>query len=203
MEPILKHPEILKQDYYNYILQGIDYHQYKIQMEKDFQMNDDEQVKEYIKLNTSRMQRVEKTYGLSNEMEQTLHSLKHKIYWLILTEHWCGDAAQSLPVFNKIAEASKDKIDMKLVYRDEHSELMNAYLTNGTKSIPKLIQLDQFFNVTCIWGPRPSIAQQLVKELKSNPETALTYGNHLHLWYAKDKQKSLEKEIKKLLTESI
>ena len=80
MEQIIQHPEISKEDYNNYILQGIDYHQYKIQMEKDFQMNTDEQVKEYIKLNTSRMHRVEKMYGLSKEMEQTLHSLKHKIY---------------------------------------------------------------------------------------------------------------------------
>jgi thioredoxin-like negative regulator of GroEL len=200
MEHNVKHQEILKQDYNNYILQGIDYHQYKIHMESDLQMNADEKIKEYIKLNQSRMHRVEKTYRLSEEIKSQLTRLKHKAYWLVLTEHWCGDASQSLPVFNKIAEASEGQIEMKLVYRDQHPLLINAYLTDGTKSIPKLIQLDQDFNVTGIWGPRPSVAQKLVKELKSNSETALTYGNQLHLWYAKDKQVALETEITKLLS---
>ena len=199
MELISKLKQILKQDYNNYILQGIDYSQYKIQMAEDFLSNKDEKIKEYIQLNQSRMHRVEKTYTISEEIINQLKTIKHKTYWLVLTEHWCGDASQNLPVFNALAEASNGNIELKLVYRDEHPELMDAYLTNGTKSIPKLIQLDQHFNVTGIWGPRPSLAQKLVKELKSNPETAATYGNQLHLWYAKDKQQSLETEIGKLL----
>jgi thioredoxin-like negative regulator of GroEL len=199
METNAKQKEILKQDYNNYIQKGIDYGQYKIQMAEDFLSNKDEKTKEYIHLNQSRMHRVEKTYTISEEIINQLKTLKHKTYWLILTEHWCGDASQSLPVLNAIVQASNGNVELKLVYRDEHPELMNAHLTNGTKSIPKLIQLDKHFNVTGIWGPRPNVAQKLVKELKSNPETAPTYGNHLHLWYSKDKQKSLETEIGKLL----
>jgi len=199
METIVKHRGIAKQDYNNYILQGIGYGQYKIQMAQDFQSNKDEKVKAYIQLNQSRMHRVEKTYTISEEITNQLKTIKHKTYWLVLTEHWCGDASQNLPVFNALAEASNGNIELRLVYRDEHPKLMDAYLTNGTKSIPKLIQLDKHFNVTGIWGPRPSVAQKLVKELKSNPETAATYGNQLHLWYAKDKQQSLETEISKLL----
>ena len=199
METIVKHRGIAKQDYNNYILQGIGYGQYKIQMAQDFQSNKDEKVKAYIQLNQSRMHRVEKTYTISEEITNQLKTIKHKTYWLVLTEHWCGDASQNLPVFNALAEASNGNIELRLVYRDEHPKLMDAYLTNGIKSIPKLIQLDKHFNVTGIWGPRPSVAQKLVKELKSNPETAATYDNQLHLWYAKDKQQSLETEISKLL----
>lgn len=88
---------------------------------------------------------------------------------------------------------------MKLVYRNENDELMNSYLTNGTRSFPKLIQLDMHHHVIGIWGPRPIVAQKMVKELKFNPTTAATYANELHLWYAKDKQHSLEKEIAQLL----
>ena len=88
---------------------------------------------------------------------------------------------------------------MKLVYRDQNDELMYAYLTNGTRSIPKLVQLDEHLNVTGIWGPRPSIAQKLAKELKSVPVNAASYGIELHLWYAKDKQQSLEKEVAQLV----
>lgn len=199
METIIKQNEILKYDYRSYLLQAIDYSEYKMRMADNFNTTRDEKVKGYIQLNQRRMHRVEKTYTISQEVTNQLKSLKHKIYWLILTEHWCGDASQSLPVFNAIAEASNGIIEMKLLYRDQHSDLMDKYLTNGTKSIPKLIQLDKHFNVTGIWGPRPGIAQKLVKELRSNSESVSTYGNQLHLWYAKDKQKSLESEIVKLL----
>jgi hypothetical protein len=190
---------ITKQNFENYLQQGIDYHLYKQQMAKDLSLNTDLKIKEYINLNQRRMHRVEKTYTPSAEIIAQVKNLKHKTYWLVLTEHWCGDASQSLPAFNAIAELSEGKIEMKLVYRDRNDELMNAYLTNGTRSIPKLVQLDEHFNVTGIWGPRPTIAQKLVKELKSNPATAATYANELHLWYAKDKQQNLDKEIAQLL----
>ncbi|MBI3233281.1 MAG: thioredoxin family protein [Bacteroidetes bacterium] len=199
MDKTTDQKSISKIEYNNFILHGIDYNQYKIQMADDLLSNQDEQIKTYIKLNQSRMHRVEKTYSISEDIYNQLKTLKHKTYWLVLTEHWCGDASQNIPVFNAIAEASGGNLELKLVYRDQNPILMDAYLTNGTRSIPKLIQLDKHFNVTGIWGPRPSIAQKLVKELKSNPETAATYANELHLWYAKDKQKSLEKEIGQLL----
>jgi thioredoxin-like negative regulator of GroEL len=188
-----------KSDYAMYLQKGIGYDQYKQQMAEDLAVNADFKIKEYINLNQRRMYRVEKTFEVSAELAAQIKNLKHKTYWVILTEHWCGDASQTLPVFNAIAEMSKGRIEMKLVYRDQNPELMDAYLTNETRSIPKLIQLDEHFNVTAFWGPRPSAAQQLVKQLKSNPVTAATYANELHLWYAKDKQQSLESEIAKLI----
>jgi hypothetical protein len=133
-------------------------------------------------------------------LAQKVKRLAHKTYWLILAEHWCGDAAQTLPAFQKVAGLSMGIIDMKLVYRDENPELMDAYLTGERRSIPKLIQLDAHYHVTGIWGPRPNEAQKLVKELKSNPATAATYSTELHKWYAHDKQKVLEGEIMKLVS---
>ena len=186
-------------DYKDYLQKGISYNQYIQQMAEDLALNADLKIKEYINLNQRRMHRVEKTYVPAAEMINQVKNLKHKTYWLILTEHWCGDASQSLPALNAIAELSEGKIEMKLVYRDQNEELMNAYLTNGTKSIPKLIQLDEHFNVNGIWGPRPTVAQKMVKELKSNPATAAGYANELHLWYAKNKQQELEKEVAQLI----
>jgi hypothetical protein len=188
-----------KSDYERYLQKGIGYNQYKQQMAEDLALNADKKIKEYIHLNQRRMSRVEKNFKISGELATQIKNLKHKTYWLILTEHWCGDASQTLPVFNALAEMSNGKIEMKLVYRDQNPALMDAYLTNETRSIPKLIQLDEHYNVTAFWGPRPSVAQQLVKQLKANPATAATYANELHLWYAKDKQQSLAAEIAKLL----
>lgn len=190
---------LTKGDYQTYLQQGISYQQYKQNMAEDLALNKDLKIKEYINLNQRRMHRVEKTYIPSAQIITQVKNLKHKTYWLILTEHWCGDASQSLPALHALAELSEGKIEMKLVYRDQNDELMNAYLTNGTRSIPKLVQLDEHFNVTGIWGPRPTVAQKLVKELKANPATASSYANELHLWYAKDKQQNLEKETAQLL----
>ncbi|CAN5375457.1 thioredoxin family protein [soil metagenome] len=190
---------IRNSDYLNYLQKGVSYGVYKQQMASDLVLNEDSKTKEYIHLNQKRMQRVEKTFVAGTDISAQIKSLKHKIYWLVLTEHWCGDASQTIPVLNNLAEMSEEKIELKLVYRDQNPKLMNAFFTNGTRSIPKLIQLDEQFHVTGFWGPRPTVAQKLVKELKSNPATAATYANELHLWYAKDKQQTLETEISKLL----
>lgn len=199
MATATKDAVIKKGDYKNYFQKAISYDQYKKQMAEELALNPDLKIKQYINLNQRRMHRVEKTYTPSAEIITQVKNLKHKTYWLIVTEHWCGDASQSLPALNAVAELSEGKIEMKLVYRDQNDELMNAYLTNGTRSIPKLVQLDEHYNVTAIWGPRPTIAQKLVKELKSNPATAATYVNELHLWYAKNKQQDLEKEMAQVL----
>jgi hypothetical protein len=190
---------IRKSDYQSYLKKGIGYDQYKHQMAEDLLRNVDLKIREYINLNQHRMSRVEKTYAVSETLTQQVKRLTHKTYWLVLTEHWCGDAAQTLPAFHKVAELSNGMIEMKLVYRDENPELMDAYLTGESRSIPKLIQLDAHYNVTGIWGPRPSEAQKLVKELKSNPATAATYSTELHKWYAQNKQQALESEIVKLI----
>lgn len=189
-------------DYRNYLNKGVGYAGYKQAMADDLITNTDPKIKEYIRLNQYRMNRVEKTFTMSEKLAMQLENLQHKIYWLVLTEHWCGDASQTLPVFDKISELSNGKIELKLVYRDENPVLMDKYLTNGTRSIPKLIQLDEQMNATGVWGPRPAEAQTLVKRLKANPETAATYSNELHLWYAKNRQQSLEAEVSELIAQA-
>lgn len=193
---------ITKSEYKEYIGNGVYYTEYKAQMAEDLDTNSDVSIKEYISLNQHRMHRVEKTYVMADKLNEVVQRLKSKTYWLVLTEHWCGDASQILPGLNKIVESSNGKIEMKLVYRDQNLKLMDQYLTNNGRSIPKLIQLDATYNVTGVWGPRPAFAQKLVQELKSNPATSGTYANQLHLWYAKDKLKSVEFEISELLLQS-
>jgi hypothetical protein len=190
---------ISRTEYKNYLEKSVSYDEYKKAMAADLLANTDPKIKEYILLNQHRMNRVEKTYSVSNGLEAQVKNLQHKTYWLVLTEHWCGDASQTLPVFDYLSRLSGGNIELKLLYRDENPELMEAYLTNGTKSIPKLIQLDAQMNVTGVWGPRPAEAQALVKLLKSNPATAANYSTELHLWYAKNKQQALNAELLELV----
>ena len=81
----------------------------------------------YTKLNESRMHRLDKTMQVVADVKLVLENLSKESIWLVLSESWCGDAAQVLPVINKMAEVS-DKIDLRIVLRDENEYLMNLYL---------------------------------------------------------------------------
>lgn len=153
----------------------------------------------YSELNEVRMKRLEKTLKLDPEVEKTLQNLKSNQTWLLISEGWCGDAAQILPIIKLMSEASEN-IDLKLVFRDENEELIHLFLTNGAKSIPKLLVLDESFNLINHWGPRPEGAKNLIIEYKANhgivDEAAKTA---LQKWYLDDKGISTMKEIVKLI----
>ena len=154
----------------------------------------------YSELNEARMNRLEKTVKISTEIIQKLNQLNGDYIWLVISEGWCGDAAQILPVMYKMAELS-ERIDLKIVFRDENEDLMNLFLTNGTKSIPKLIILDKItLEVLGDFGPRPIGAKQLILDYKAKhgivDETAKT---NLQLWYLHDKGLSIQKEILDLM----
>lgn len=150
----------------------------------------------YSSLNETRMNRLEKTILIAPEYDLRLQSLKNQYIWLVLGEGWCGDAAQLLPIFHKLASVS-NKIELKIVFRDENEDLMNQFLTNGSKSIPKLIILDKnTLNVEGNWGPRPKGATELIKNYKAEfgvvDEKAKT---DLQLWYLHDKGLSTQHEL--------
>lgn len=113
--------------------------------------NQSEDLLNYSKLNDKRMKRLDKTIQLTEETISKIKDVKEPQTWLVLTEGWCGDAAQNIPVIHKIA-AENPNINFKLVLRDENLELMDAFLTNGGRSIPKLIALNEKKEVINTWG---------------------------------------------------
>lgn len=155
----------------------------------------------YSELNETRMNRLEKTIVIADENAHKLQRLQKEYIWLVISEGWCGDAAQILPVIYKMAQLS-EKIDLEIVFRDENDDLMNLFLTNGTKSIPKLIVVDKkALEVLGDFGPRPTGATQLILDYKKEhglvDEKAKT---DLQLWYLHDKGVSIQKEIMELMT---
>jgi hypothetical protein len=153
----------------------------------------------YSELNETRMNRLEKTIDVLPEMKSKLQNLEKKYIWLVLSEGWCGDAAQIVPVIHKMA-AITDKIELKIALRDDNDALMQHFLTNGGKAIPKLIVLDaENFEVLADWGPRPHGAKQLIIDYKAThgvvDETAKI---ELQKWYLHDKGVSIQREIIKL-----
>tara|TARA_R110000787_G_scaffold7987_5_gene26869 strand:- start:1180 stop:1767 length:588 start_codon:yes stop_codon:yes gene_type:complete len=153
----------------------------------------------YSMLNDKRMKRLDKTIKLSEETITTAKNSSKPVTWLLLTEGWCGDAAQTLPIINKIANES-DQIDLKIILRDENEELMNQFLTNGGKSIPKLIALDQNNEVLSSWGPRPTVATKMVQDYKEkHGQLDADFKQDLQVWYNKDKGANTQEDMLTLL----
>jgi hypothetical protein len=154
---------------------------------------------EYTRMNLHRMRRGEKSAVLTDEMLETLQKVERNMVWVVITEAWCGDAAQNLPGIMKMADASP-LIDLKLLLRDENLEVMDAYLTNGGRSIPKLIALDaETLEELGTWGPRPEAAQQLVMDAKAQNMDFKEMAEKLHGWYGKDRSRTLQQEFIPLL----
>jgi hypothetical protein len=150
---------------------------------------------DYTRMNVQRMRRNEKQTVLTPALLEKIDAIKSPLYWLVITEAWCGDAAQNIPALAKIAESSPF-ITMGLVLRDEHPELMDQFLTNGTRSIPKLVVIDPVdLQVLGHWGPRPQAAQKIVVEAKAAGIAHDIFAEMVHKWYAQNKSQDLMAEL--------
>ncbi|HEU4497589.1 MAG TPA: thioredoxin family protein [Flavobacterium sp.] len=159
-----------------------------------------EKLLHYSNLNEARMDRLEKTIAITLENAAKLKLLKKKYIWLVLSESWCGDAAQLLPVMHKM-QALSENIDLRIAFRDENEALMNHFLTNGGKSIPKLIIIDAAsLKVMADWGPRPKEALDLVRNYKeAHGAIDESIKIELQMWYLRDKGLSTQKELLELM----
>lgn len=161
--------------------------------------NQSEDYLNYARINLQRMGRLDKTVTLLPQLQQQLQVLSKKCIWLVITEGWCGDAAQNLPVMALI-ENECPHIELKLVLRDEHPTLMDNYLTNGSRSIPILICLEkETLKQLFVWGPRPAELQAIVMELVKNKTPKTEKGLITQKWYNEDKTLSLQGELLKLI----
>jgi len=187
-----------REDYQAYWEAAITYEQYKSNFEAEMQDGEENQYSQYLPQNWSRQSRIDRKLKLNEALQNTIDHLSKSVKWLLITEHWCGDASQINPVIAKAAEASNGRIDLRLIYRDQHEALIDAHLTNGkSRSIPILLQFDADYNVTGTYGPRPAQAQQLVLDVKADGGDYLTA---VHTWYAKDKQQTIQDDLQSLLT---
>lgn len=154
----------------------------------------------YTMLNHKRMKRLDKTLKIDPLLQETIKNYTGNVTWLVLTESWCGDAAQTMPMMQKFADLN-DRITFKVLLRDENLELMDEFLYNGGRSIPKLIAFDsEQHKIIGDWGPRPSEATQLVDDYKKlHGKLTPEFKQDLQIWYNKDKGQGTAKDLLKLL----
>lgn len=158
---------------------------------------------DFLELNFKRMQRINKTLVLNENLLSVLKKIAFKQTWYVITEPWCGDSAQILPILAKISESSLDKIKLEILLRDQNPELIAKYHTNGSHAIPKIVALDDEGNELFVWGPRPSKAQDIFKQWKANPggKSWHDFEVQLHTWYAIDKTLTTQQELYEILSD--
>ncbi|MEJ5994179.1 thioredoxin family protein [Pedobacter sp. Du54] len=159
-----------------------------------------EELLHYTKMNVQRMKRVEKTTILNDELLTAIDNVKQHYRFLVMSEGWCGDAAQIVPVIDKMVSAAPDKFSLRLLLRDQHLSIMDEYLTNGGRAIPVVLVLnDEGEVVLPKWGPRPAVLQSLRTAWQKEGLDSVKIGELLHGWYAKDKTQETQKEFAALL----
>ena len=192
----------------NGIAKGISYQDYRLLMDnlssegKATGQDVSKEMIDYTLLNQRRMKRLDKTLKINEDSAKKIKGYDQKnVTWLVLTESWCGDAAQTLPMINKVATLN-DNITLKIILRDENLDIMNRFLIHGAMSIPKLVMIDNISGeVLGEWGSRPKNLEQMVIDFKNQHGVLTTsFKEELQVWYNTDKGQSILKDILDLLS---
>ncbi len=145
-----------------------------------------------------RFLRIYQSFTVSSELNRAVAAIQYPQAWMVITEPWCGDSSQLLPIIARIA-ACNLLIRLDFVLRDEHPEIMDAYLTNGKRSIPKVVASNRNGEEIFRWGPRPRAAQKLFESALKEGTSTHEAVRRLHLFYAKDKGRATDMEFLELL----
>ncbi len=151
---------------------------------------------QYARKNLEKMYYWNEQDLVPDELQNALHTLPPQT-WFVITEGWCGDSASILPLIFQMTRFAPN-VDLRIILRDTHPEAIEAYLTNGSKSIPKLI-VEQDGVEKGVWGPRPQACQTLYNELKAADTPFATLEPQIFAWYKNNKGKDIIDELKKIL----
>jgi len=188
-----------------FVNEGLSYTEYRdliislLEENRSTSNDNSEEMLHYSKLNIQRMNRIEKTALLADFLVEKIKNLKKHYHIMVITEGWCGDAAQIVPLFQKMTEILPEKFDLRFVLRDQNLPLIDAHLTNGARSIPVVLVLDDAGGLVAKWGPRPAAAQAVLNHWKAETSDKNLQSEQLHLWYSRDKTQATQEELAVLI----
>lgn len=156
---------------------------------------------DYVQMNQRRMKRWYKTGKLNTELCDHIEQQTEPQQWIIITEPWCGDAAHSVPFLHRLAMVNPT-IELWIQNRDSEESEIDRYLTNGGKSIPKLIVRNAANEDLFTWGPRPKACQEIVNRQKTSNKPFEEKLMELQTWYNNDNGRSIQEELLEILRAS-
>jgi thioredoxin-like negative regulator of GroEL len=132
-------------------------------------------------------------YKLARVPEWAAAAVQGERKLLVIAEDWCGDASNTVPIVAKLAEQAPG-LQLRIIQRDTYPEVMDQYLTNGARSIPIVIALDENFEEVGHWGPRPSQLQSWVMANRATTPKSELYPK-IRQWYARDRGETTLREV--------
>ncbi|MGA2383956.1 MAG: thioredoxin family protein [Gemmatimonadales bacterium] len=136
---------------------------------------------------------VYRTARVPDWAKATAARLGGKFRLAVIAEDWCGDASSTIPIVARFAEEAG--IELRILRRDEHPEVMDAYLTNGARAIPIVVVLTEAMEEVGHWGSRPAVLQAFVMAERAKGRQSKVYFPEVRRWYAEDKGESTLREI--------
>jgi hypothetical protein len=136
----------------------------------------------FLNYNWERQAHVHDTHTPSDDLRDAIDRLDEPQLWMVLTEPWCGDSAFLLPVIAEAAALS-DEVTLRILLRDENLDVMDQYLTDGSRSIPKLVAFAEDGTERFVWGPRPEGARERYAELNEEYDDKMTVIEELVAYY--------------------
>lgn len=150
--------------------------------------------------------------------QETVHNLHYKktaikeelklpddLKILIITEPWCGDSTAILPVLQKLFE--KTNVEIRILRRDDNPNLIDKFLTNGSRAIPIVIILNKDGNYLGHCGPRPSEAREIFnthrEAIKKGEIEKSAVIRKIRTFYAKDRGNAILKSFLRILNKAI
>jgi hypothetical protein len=112
---------------------------------------------------------------------------------LVIAEDWCGDASNTVPIVARLAEQVPG-FELRIIMRDKYPQVMDQYLTNGSRSIPIVIALNEKFEEVGLWGPRPTELQAWVMANRGTMPKSELYPQ-VRKWYARDRGETTLREV--------
>ncbi|WP_093364225.1 thioredoxin family protein [Sphingobacterium wenxiniae] len=172
----------------------LDYFEQILASPQDYPAYQDPEYLNYAKLNWSRMNRWLKRFEPNEEMKSMISSITEPQHWIVITEPWCGDAAHSVAQLYQIVK-NNPNIDFEIQLRDAEPFLIEDYLTNGGKSIPKLIIRNDVGHDKVIWGPRPQQLHDIFVQQKEEGKPFEEIKEAMQKWYNEDKGAEIQREL--------
>jgi Thioredoxin len=157
--------------------------------------------------NKKRMDRLDKTFRPDTDTLAMLQQvISSPMIWITITEGWCGDASQIVPILESVSK-ELPMVEHRIMLRDDNLDVMDQFLTNGGRAVPKIIFLEaQSGQVLGSWGPRPAAAQEVMNDYKKSiaglemteAETKERFEQAklaIHSWYAHNKGADVQNEL--------
>ena len=130
---------------------------------------------------------------VDEEYVRRVAALPGRWHLLVISEDWCGDAVNTVPVLARLVERTPNT-DLRVLGREANPDLMDSHLTGSSRSIPVVIVLDEAFMERGWWGPRPTVLQRWVSGQGQLLEKTLRY-REARTWYARDRGRTTLEEV--------